>query len=421
MRGFFSANNKVGQEFVFQTNSSSGTTFDPVVQMSGTKRASWNLGEGGSYFAGNSVSYTYPNSSTKNIKLRTGRLTDVTSLNMQDDGVVGALNLSAFTNCGAFTFTSNSNLTGVTFPNTNTFVNSIRFFQCNLYGNLDLSVMPNFYGTFFISQNPNLTGLTLPPSNTNVINSFLIDQCNIYGRVDLSGYTNLGGSINLSNNINITGVTFPNSSLGISSFQIGNNNFTHDLVISGLTGMGGIIQFTNVKSSNIIFPNSSNNITLFVMNSCKSLSSLDLTSLSGLGGTVSLQANTGVTSYTLAKNSRPITNLTISQSPLVTSLDLSPLSGVIGNISISYNTSLTNLILPSVFGGPVTFLYVAGCSLPASGINYVLYTADNAGWTNGTLYADGGTNSAPDGSSGGYNGTASTLSLISKGWSITTN
>ena len=375
MRGFFSANNKVGQEFVFQTNSSNVTTFDPVVQMSGTKRASWDLGEGGSYFAGNSVSYTYPNSSTKTIKLRTNRLTDVTSINMQDDGVVGALNLSAFTKCGSFNF------------NTNT----------------------------------DLTGITIPPSSTIGFSVFNISSCDIYGRVDLSGYTNLGGQISLINNPNITGVTFPNSSVGISNFRIGDNNFTHDLIISGLTGMGGSIEIYDIKSSNIIFPNSSSNITSFNMNYCKFLSSVDLTPLSKLGGSVILQGNTGVTSYTLANNSRPITNLNISQSPLVTSLDLSPLSGVSGNISVGNATSLTNLILPSVFGGPVTFLYVAGCSLPASGINYVLYTADNAGWTNGTLYADGGTNSAPDGSSGGYNGTASTLSLISKGWSITTN
>ncbi len=375
MRGIFSANNKVGQEFIIETNSSSGTTFDPVVQMNGSKRASWDLGEGGSYFAGNSVSYTYPNSSTKTIKLRTNRLTDVVSLNMQDDNIVGVLNLSAFTNCGAFNFNTNAGL----------------------------------------------TGLTIPPSNTTIFSVFNISSCNIYGRVDLSGYTNLGGSINLSNNINITGVTFPISSRGISLFSIGYNNFTDDLVISGLTGMGGIIQINDIKSSNIIFPNSSSNITSFNMNTCKFLNSVNLTSLSGLGGSVVLQGNTGVTSYTLANNSRPITNLSITLSPLVTSLDLSPLSGVSGLINVSNDTSLVSLTLPSVFGGPVTLLSVAGCSLPASVVNYVLYTIDNAGWTNGTLYADGGTNSAPDGSSGGYNGTASTLSLISKGWSITTN
>lgn len=419
MRGIFSANNKIGQEFIFKTNSSSGTTFDPVIQMSGLKRASWDFGVGGSYFAGNSVSYTYPNSSLKTIKLRTNRLNDIISLNMQDDNIVGALNLSAFTNCGSFTFSSNSNLTGATLPNTNILVNTIRFFACNLYGNLDLSVIPNFGGSFVISQNPNLTGLTLPPSNTNIFNSFSIDQCNIYGRVDLSGYTSLGGQIALIDNPNITGVTFPNSSIGISNFRIGNNNFTHDLVLSGLTGMGGQIQFDNVKSSNIIFPNSSNNITFFSMNSCKFLNSVDLTSLSGIGGTLSLQGNTGVTSYTLTKNSRPISSLGINSNSSLTNLDLSPLSGVNTSIILSNNTSLTNLILPSVFGGPVTNWQMPGCQLPASGVNYVLYTIDNIGWTGGTLNISGG-NAAPDGSSGGYNGTASTLSLIAKSWSVTT-
>ena len=421
MRGFFSANNKFGQEFVFQTNSSSGTTFDPVIQMSGLKRASWNLDEGGSYFAGNSVSYTYPNSSTKTIKLRTGRLTDIISLNMLDDNIVGVLNLSAFTKCGSFNFNANANLTGVTFPTTNTFVNTIRFYACNLYGNLDLSVMPNFGGSFFISQNPNLTGLTLPPSNTNLFNSFTIDQCNIYGRVDLSGYTSLGGQIFLVNNTNITGVTFPNSSVGISNFSIGNNNFTHDLVISGLTGMGGQIQFNNVKSSNIIFPNSSNNITFFNMDSCKFLNSVNLTSLSGMGGIISLQGNTGVTSYTLTKTSNLITYLGINQNHSLTNLDLTPFSGVNIQVNLTNNLTLSNLILPSVFAGPVTNWDISNCNLPTSGVNYVLYTIDNTGWINGSLNIAGGSNSAPNGSSGGYNGTASTLSLVSKGWSVTTN
>lgn len=421
MRGIFSANNKVGQEFVFKTNSSSGATFDPVIIMSGSKRASWSLGEGGSYFAGNSVSYTYPNSSLKTIKLRTNRLADVTSLDMIDDNIVGVLNLTAFTNCGTYNFNANSNLTGVTLPTTNVSVNSIRFFVCNLYGNLDLSVMPNFGGTFFISQNLNLTGLTLPPSNTNIFNSFTIDNCNIYGRIDLSGYTNLGGQIGLGNNANITGVTFPNSSQNITSFSIGNNNFTHDLVISGLTGMGGQIQFDNVKSSNIIFPNSSNNITFFSINSCKSLSSINLTSLSGMGGNVSLQGNTGVTSYVLTKTSNPITSLGINQNYSLTNLDLSPLSGMSGTALLSSNTLLNNLILPSVFGGPVTSWQIQDCNLPASGVNYVLYTIDNTGWTGGTINTSGVGNSAPNGSSGGYNGTAATLSLIAKGWSVTTN
>lgn len=420
MRGFFSANNKVGQEFTFKTNSSSGTTFDPVIQMSGSKRASWNLGEGDSYFAGNSVSYTYPNSSTKTIKLRTNRLTDTTSINMQDDSISGYLDLSELKNCLSFRFQFNSDLTGVTMPITTSLVNDIWFWLCNLTGTLDLSGIPNIGGDLFISNNSNLTGLTIPAYSSQVFNRFQLDGCNIYGRVDLSGYTNLGGYIGLMYNPNITGVTFPNSSQNINSFGIGNNNFTHDLVISGLTGMGGQIQFDNVKSSNIIFPNSTNNITLFSLNSCKSLSSVNLTSLSGMGGYISLQSNTGVTSYTLTKTSNPISYLGINQNTSLTSLDLSPLSGVSTQIIASNNTSLNNLTLPSVFGGPVTSWQLQSCHLPASGVNYVIYTIDNTGWTGGYLNISGGGNVAPDGSSGGYNGTASTLSLVTKGWSVTT-
>jgi hypothetical protein len=421
VRGFFSANNKVGQEFIIETNSSSGTTFDPVVQMSGSKRASWDLGEGGSYFAGNSVSYTYPNSSLKTVKLRTNRLTDVTTLNMPDDGIFGALNLTGFTSCLGFLFNANTNLTGVTLPTTNLLVSSVRFGFCNLYGNLDLSVMPNFGGNFFISQNPNLTGLTLPPSNTNNFNTFSLDQCNLYGRLDLSGFTGLGGQINLGYNTNITGITLPNSSQNITSFIIGNSDFTHDLIISGLTGMGGQIQFDNVKSSNIIFPNSSNNITFFSLNSCKSLGSVNLAPLSGMGGFISIQGNTGVTSYTLAKNSNPITYLGINTNLSLPTLDLTPFSGISNQVNLSSNSALSNLILPTVYGGPVTIWSINECSLPASGVNYVLYTIDNTGWIGGSLNISGGANSAPNGSSGGYNGTASTLSLVSKGWSVTTN
>lgn len=421
MRGFFSANNKVGQEFVFQTNSSSGTTFDPVVAMTLSKRASWDLGLSGvNYFAGNSISYTYPNSSLKTVKLRTNRLTDIQSIQMPDDGISGYLDLSELKNCLSFRFHFNSALTGVTMPNTTAFVNDIWFWLCNLIGTLDLSGIPNMGGALFISNNSNLTGLTIPAYSSQVFNMFRINSCNIYGRVDLSGYTNLGGAIGLEGNLNITGVTFPNSSQNISSFTIGNNNFTHDLIISGLTGLGGLIQLDNLKSSNIIFPNSSNNITNFNLTDCNFLSSVNLTSLSGMGGTINLQENTGVTSYNLTETSNSITSLGINQNYSLTNLDLSPLSGMSGTALLSNNTLLNNLILPSVFGGPVTSWQIQDCNLPASGVNYVIYTIDNTGWTGGTLTIQGGGNSAPDGSSGGYNGTASTLSLVAKGWSVTT-
>jgi hypothetical protein len=421
VRNLFSSNNRVGQEFTFQTNSSSGVTFDPAVGMYGAQRVSWDLGEGDSYVAGNSISYTYPNSSIKTVKMRADRLSNIANINMVDDNLYGSIDLSEFTRCNSYTFNANNNLTAATFPNTSAYVNVISFFLCDLRS-LDVTMMPNFGGSFFMSANSNLTGLTIPASNTNVFNQFSIDACNIYGRVDLSGYTSLGGTINISNNSNITGVTFPSSSQNINVFFIGNNGFTHDLILTGLTGLGGQIQLDNVDSPNILFPSSSNNITFFSLNACLFITSADLSPLSGVGGVFSLQSNTGVTSYTLPASTNAIDTLGVNGNASLPSVDLSTLTIQSGStILLSDNSSLTSMVLPNTFLGPATSWQIQNCLLTAGSVNYILDFIDTKGWTGGTLNLGGTGNSAPDGSSGGYNGTAAKANLITKSWTVTTN
>lgn len=421
MRSFFNSNNKVGQEFVFQTNSSSGTTFDPEVGTYSTQRVSWDLGEGDSYIAENSISHTYPNNSIKTVKMRTGRMSNIASINMVDDNVYGSIDLSEFTRCNSYTFNANNYLTAATLPNTSVYVSVISFYFCDLR-TLDVSVMPNFGGSFFMSANYNLTGLTIPTSNTNTFNQFWIDACNINGRVDLSGYTGLGGQINLSNNPLITGFTFPVSSQNISSFFIGNNGFTHDLILTGLTGLGGQVQIDNVDSANILFPNSSNNITFFNLNVCPFVTNIDLSPLSGFGGNIILQGNTGVTSYNFPSSPNVITSLGINSNTSITSLDLSTLTIQSGsNILLSDNSNLSSIILPGAYLGPVTSWQLENCALTTASVNYVLDFIDTKGWTGGILNLGGTGNSAPDGSSGGYDGTAAKANLITKSWTVTTN
>ena len=54
-------------------------------------------------------------------------------------------------------------------------------------------------------------------------------------------------------------------------------------------------------------------------------------------------------------------------------------------------------------------------------VNHVLYDLDQIGWTGGTLFI-GGTNDAPDGSTGGYDGsTAKANLLLSKSWVVSTS
>ena len=81
-RAIFSANNKVGQVFSFQTNVTSGSTFDPTVTfLSGSDRVSWDLGNG-KLIAGNSLSYTFTGDTvtTKTIKLKTNRVSKLNTI-----------------------------------------------------------------------------------------------------------------------------------------------------------------------------------------------------------------------------------------------------------------------------------------------------------------------------------------------------
>ena len=63
-------------------------------------------------------------------------------------------------------------------------------------------------------------------------------------------------------------------------------------------------------------------------------------------------------------------------------------------------------------------------NLPASEINKILVTVDNGstiGFASRQCWLYGGTNAAPDGSSGGYDGVTAKANLITKGWSVNTN
>ena len=116
-RAIFSANNKVGQVFSFQTNVTSGSTFDPTITfVSGSDRVSWDLGNG-KLVAGNSLSYTFTGDTgtTKTIKLKTNRLSKLKRFQSDNDGIIDNLNLTKWVNLGGiFDVSSNPNLTGVT-------------------------------------------------------------------------------------------------------------------------------------------------------------------------------------------------------------------------------------------------------------------------------------------------------------------
>ena len=201
--------------------------------------------------------------------------------------------------------------------------------------------------------------------------------------------------------------------------------------------------------------------------------------LQNLGGRIGLSSNPLLTGVTLTTASTQSVNMfTISDCDIQGIIDLTPFtgfgsitSGSSSQIKINSNSGITNFIFPesnnlyyiniannpansafSMFNcslGYVDFKPLSGCTLlsgatvgvprfelydnamTTADVNQVLSdfdlisTLNYSGWTatSGTTggYINISANSAPDGSSGGYNGTGATVNLVSKGWTVITD
>lgn len=444
---FFNINNNISESLILTTNSSSADSFTTTVSVVSSKDIRWNFGDGIAE-ATNNASHVYSDGGTeKDVIMSVDRLKNVFQIIGNSCNIIGDVDLSKFTECTTFNFSSNPSLTAVTFPTNISSINSINFGFCNIYGEIDLTIMPNFGGSISFTNNPNLTGLTIPTSNTEIFTQFIFDSCNLHGRVDLSGYTNLGGTVNLSYNSNLTGVTIPTSSQSISYFSLNAISHQGALDISGLSNLGGIIQMGSITGiTSVSFPNSSSNISLFGVDNNDLITEYNISGLTGLGGIVTMQYHASLSSVTFPQSSNLITLMAMSDNPSLLSLDLSPLSGISGFLNFS-TCGLDTVALPNVVGGSITQLYFDTCnfssyvnltpitgtshnnielrlngnSIPTADINHILYDVDNFGWTGGTLSLQGGTNGTPDGTSGGYDGTGATASLLVKGWTVNTN
>lgn len=446
---FFNINNNQSETLHLITSSSSANTFDPQISFSSSKRARWDFGDGVAE-ASNAPLYVYSDSGiTKNVTLSVERLKNITGFSVPNDNINGELNFSELINCASYTMNGNTLLTGVTFPSTSINVNGITAFFCDLR-NIDLTVIPNIGNTINFSGNYNLTALTIPSSSVRSFTNFSIGNCSIYGRLDFSGYTGgFGGTLDFTGAQNLTGLTFPSNSTNITFFYISGTSPGGSLIdpldLSGLSGLGGTFTISQISSPYINFPNVSNLTTTFNVNGNQNVKDYDLTGIN-LGGSVGIQSHTSLTAVTFPSVSNSITGLSLGTNTSIKDFDLSPLSGINSNISCGSCSSLSGITFPTVYTSipqllfnscnfsdyvnftPLTsntnndvYIRLDSNAIPTTGVNHILYDFDNFGWTGGTLLINGGTNGAPDGSSGGFDGTGSTANLLTKGWTVSTN
>ena len=229
-------------------------------------------------------------------------------------------------------------------------------------------MFPNLSGQFQVYFNPNLTGITHTAS-TETITNYQINNCDITGTHDISMLTGIDGDINLSNNSNLTEILFP----------------------SGVT--------TSLDASSCGFTD------------------IDLTEIN-LKSRCRVYNNTSLTGVTFTSSTETFQNVFTAESNWAFGLhnnaigyvDFYPLSGINMNTGATYGASIA----------------LNNNTMSTSEVNRMLVELSDitslnlSGWA-GVVLNISGSNAAPDGSSGGYNGTAATQSLIASGWTVTTS
>ncbi len=376
-----------------------------------------------------------------------------------------------------------NNITGFTFPTINgplgSLINGISVFTNDLTGTLDLSPLKELGRTFRLYSNPNLTNIIFPTNTRNCVTFDLI-SCDLrhLNISTISGLTVTSTSpttFRISNNTSLSAVTTTDGlntmnadfkgqcSIDITNlpfFNLSGSTFDDDTTlqwelmplltelhlpihpknfnVGSLTGYDcPLLTDIDISAFNVGDQTPTNTFPTLDLNSCTSLSGLTLPSVVKSGQT----------------------HFSVHDCNLSGSLDLSNYTGLM-KFDVSQNGGLNGLTLPktistqtltdaALFGSPsqktfqlnqcdlgyVDFKPMSGLTLNGSStiylqnnnmvtgeVNHILDDFVTTTWDGVTLDI-GGSNAAPDTTSGGYNGVAalSTLTGGPRNWVVTTS
>jgi hypothetical protein len=357
----FNSINNIGQVLTFQ-KSGDTSSFDPLITFSsGSKRVSWKLNNGTetSLVAGNSIIYTGFTSDTsiREIQMRGNSFKNLNQFILNNDNLYGNLDVSLLPNITYLSVDSNPNLTGIT--HTYSSGNFIAYLinNCNLIGNLDLTKLSGLGGDFRTNSNPNLTGITHTAS-TQIFTTYLINNCNLIGNLDLTKLSGLGGDFRTNSNPNLTGITHTASTQIFTSYNVTSCNIIGNHNLTMFPNLGGTLQFSqNTNLTGITHTASTQNITLYAAQNCELTGNHNLSWFSNLGGVVSINGNSLLTSITHTASTKNFTQYNIHQNNITGTHDISMFSNFGGSSTGStcyatfyLNPNLTNITFPTTNG-----------------------------------------------------------------------
>lgn len=291
-------------------------------------------------------------------------------------------------------------------PSLITALSSLYFHGGKVTNDMDISNLVNLTGYLYLYNNDDTNFSVNFPTTSSLITRVKIDSCAELTSIDISGITSSALSfITIASNPKLTSFTGGVSSGPITSFLANSNTIQTELDISGYTGLSNTIRFENTSIETLTLPVTSGAFTLIYGNSAN-LSSGDFSNLGNISGDFRVYSNTNCSSWSFPSSTGSFSRFDI------------------GSCDSGY-VDLT--VFSGMMSEDGSGIYVDDMSLTTAEVNRMLVEAyahvssEGAGGDyTGRVYAIQN-NSAPDGSSGGYDGDQAVIDLVAKGVTVTTD
>jgi len=340
----FNSNNRTIETLTFQTNSDSGSTFNPTINKS-VGRVSWDMGDnGGYYIASNNPNYTYNDNGTlKTVKVRSNNIGDVTLISSSGNNIVGHLDASKSGELTGFLVRLNPELTGITNTYSSKSLSTYDVRSNDLLGTLDLSMFQQFTSQFFVQSNNNLKRI-IHTACTKSMTFYYAFQCDITGEHDVSMFTNIGPRFSMYQNSSLTAVTHSYSNSNFNQYYIDQCDITGTHDVSMFPNLGGEVSLnSNSNLNKVIHTASTQTFTRYHINSCDIIGNHDLSMFPNLGGTLLFSSNSNLTGITHTYSPQVITYYASSNCDITGNHDVSMFPNLGGTFTVADNPNLTSV------------------------------------------------------------------------------
>lgn len=442
--------------FEFSSNNGAADTFDPGVVNSASNNIYWRFPDdtvrtGATQSVLGSLAGF--DGTTKEVRMHPVSFSLVSQVNISNDKVVGYVDFTKFTAATVLNANTNPNLTSFNVTNL-TSLQQLYLYGCGITGAADVSDCTSL-SILHIYSNTGMTNLSIPVTtwtqfwtyNTALVN-ITFPSGTVFNKVNLQvgdtatlttlSFANVSGTAVVINaedtsitSIDTTTFNFSTTPGDNCQFDVGGCTSLTTINHTGNTGNLQNYIADQIAATSLTIPfdfSVTGNVTIFIANA-SNLTTITYTG-TGLIRTYRVYSNdlTGthdISMFNFAANS----SLWAYDNPNMTSINHG--SSKTGTFS-SYQVFTTGVGYYSLGGN--TFTANVDCDMfsnawTAAEINEWLVNMDNGGGGEALLPASAttgninlaGSNAAPDGSSGGFDGTTAKANIIADGYTVSTN